>query len=249
MGDFTIFPAIDLHMGKVVRLSQGDLERQTVYGSDPAATARSWLEAGASWLHVVNLDGAFESPDQVNLGALRAILAAVKDSTRGCQIQFGGGLRSLKSALQMLEAGVSRVVLGTAAVRSPEMVLHLLERSGPEQVAVGLDARQGKVMLRGWTEDSALQATDLATRFAQMGLRTVIFTDIARDGVGTGVNVAASQALAQASGLNVIASGGVNNLQDIQQVQRAGLKGVIVGRALYEGSVSLKEALKLERNA
>ena len=248
MGGFTIYPAIDLHQGQVVRLSQGDPDRQTVYGSEPAETARGWLEAGASWLHVVNLDGAFETPDQANLKALRDILSTVKEFSPGCRVQFGGGLRSLEAALRVLEAGVSRVVLGTAAVRSPELVSQLLQQFGPEQVAVGLDALDGKVMLRGWTEDSALRAKDLAEQFARMGLRTIVFTDIARDGVGTGVNVSASQALAQASGLEVIASGGVHSLEDIQRVQQAGLQGVIVGRALYEGSLILEEALQLERN-
>lgn len=248
MGVFSIYPAIDLHQGQVVRLSQGDLDRQTVYGSDPAGTARRWLEAGAHWLHVVNLDGAFETPDEANLAALHDILRSARDFSADSRVQFGGGMRSLEAALQILEAGVSRVVLGTAAVRSPELVAQLLECTGPEQVAVGLDARAGQVMLRGWTEDSALRAEDLAVQLSRVGLRTIVFTDIARDGVGSGVNVPASQALAQKSGLEVIASGGVQSLSDIQQVQQAGLEGVIVGRALYEGTVILEEAIQLERN-
>ena len=248
MGEFTIYPAIDLHLGQVVRLSQGDLKRQTVYGDDPASTARGWLEAGASWLHVVNLDGAFENPDQANRRALEAILAAIQEIAPACRVQFGGGLRSLEAALQALDAGVSRVVLGTAAVHSPELVEELLDRCGPERIAVGLDARDGKVMLRGWTEDSALNANDLASRFAGLGLRTIVFTDIARDGVGRGVNIRASQTLAETSGMEVIASGGVYSLEDIHRVKQAGLKGVIIGRALYEGTVILKDALQLERN-
>jgi phosphoribosylformimino-5-aminoimidazole carboxamide ribotide isomerase len=247
MTGFTIYPAIDLHAGQVVRLSQGDLKRQTVYSRDPGVTARCWLEAGARWLHVVNLDGAFENPDQANRAALRDILAATQSFSPIRQVQLGGGLRSLVAALQALESGVSRVVLGTAAVQSPELIRHLLEQCGAERVAVGLDARDGKVRLRGWTVDSTLNMEDLVQHFAGMGLRTVIYTDIARDGMGAGVNVAASLTLAQTSGLEVIASGGVHSLEDIQQVRQAGLSGVIVGRALYEGRLRLEEALALER--
>jgi len=245
MAGFTVYPAIDLHLGKVVRLAQGDLERQTVYGDDPAAAARRWLEAGASWLHVVNLDGAFENPDQANRSALRAILAAVQETVPESKVQFGGGLRGLAGISAALEAGVSRVVLGTAAVQSPELVEQALAQHGPERIAVGLDAKDGVVMVRGWTEDSALRSADLARRFASLGLRTVVFTDIARDGVGSGVNIDHTKALAEASGLEVIASGGVRTLADIRRVREAGLAGVIIGRSLYEGTVTLAEALKV----
>jgi phosphoribosylformimino-5-aminoimidazole carboxamide ribotide isomerase len=246
MAEFTVYPAIDLHLGKVVRLAQGDLERQTVYGDDPAAAARRWLEAGASWLHVVNLDGAFENPDQANRSALEAILATAQETAPECKVQFGGGLRTLAGIVTALEAGVSRVVLGTAAVQSPELVEQALADYGPERIAVGLDARDGVVMVRGWTEDSALEAVDLAGRFASMGLRTVVFTDIARDGVGSGVNVDRTRSLAAETGLEVIASGGVHTLADIRRVQQAGLAGVIIGRSLYEGTVTLAEALKVK---
>jgi phosphoribosylformimino-5-aminoimidazole carboxamide ribotide isomerase len=155
MSDFTIYPAIDLHQGQVVRLIQGDLERQTVYSREAGTTARLWLEAGARWLHVVDLDGAFEQPNQSNRAALLDILMAVQAFTPARKVQLGGGLRSLEAALRALEEGVSRVVLGTAAVQSPELVRQLVERCGPERVAVGLDAREGKVRLRGWTEESA----------------------------------------------------------------------------------------------
>jgi phosphoribosylformimino-5-aminoimidazole carboxamide ribotide isomerase len=248
MCSFTVYPAIDLHNGQVVRLAQGDLNRQTVYHTDPAAAAQRWLRAGARWLHVVNLDGAFEHPDQANRQALAAILSTVSEAATGCRVQFGGGLRSMDAARQALDAGVNRIVLGTAAVQSPSLVEQILAQYGPEKAAVGLDARAGKVMLRGWTEDSALDATGLAQQFAKIGLRTLIFTDIARDGVGTGVNITASQALSQSSGLEVIASGGVRSLADVRQVQRASLAGVIIGRALFEGSFALEEALQLERD-
>lgn len=247
MSRFTVFPAIDLHEGQVVRLRQGDVRRQTIYHHDPAAVARRWLEAGARWIHVVNLDGAFENPDLANRSALEAILAIARKDFPHCRVQLGGGLRTLQSVQQALEAGVSRVVLGTAAVRSPEWVQQLLALYGPERVAVGLDTRGGKVMLRGWSEASDLDVQALAQRFAHMGLHTLIFTDITRDGMKTGINIAASQALADSTSLEVIASGGVRNLEDIRQAKAAGLAGVIIGRALYDGSVRLEEALEMQK--
>lgn len=249
MTSFTIFPAIDLHEGRVVRLMQGDLRRQTIYHHDPAMVARRWLEIGARWVHVVNLDGAFENPDLANRSALEAILAMVRRDFPHRWVQLGGGLRTLQSVQQALEAGVSRVVLGTAAVRSPEWVQQLLALYGPERVAVGLDGREGKIMLRGWSEASDLDVQALAQRFAHMGLRTIIFTDIARDGMKTGINIAVSQALADSTALEVIASGGVRNLEDIRQAKVAGLAGVIVGRALYDGSIRLEEALEIEKES
>jgi phosphoribosylformimino-5-aminoimidazole carboxamide ribotide isomerase len=234
---FTVYPAIDLRSGKVVRLKEGDPERSTEYGDDPAEMASRWLNAGAKWLHVVNLDGAFGEKDEANLLALKSIL------TFEAQVQFGGGIRSIATIENALEFGVSRVVLGTVAVEQPDIIVDALKRFGPEKVAVGLDARDGLVRTRGWKDNSNLSATDLALQMQRLGLRTVIFTDISRDGLGSGLNIPSTRELAEISGLEVIASGGVHTLDDVIAARDAKLAGVIIGRALYEGTLDLKEAL------
>ncbi len=234
---FTVYPAIDLRGGRVVRLAQGDPTRQTVYGDDPAAVARRWQAEGAEWLHVVNLDGAFGDADGPNALALRAIVAV------GLKVQFGGGLRDRASLARVLEAGVARAVIGTAAVERPELVADAVREFGAERVAVGIDARDGLVRVRGWADDSGVAALDLAQQMRGLGLAWCVFTDVARDGVGAGVNMPATAALAQASGLKVIASGGVAGAEDVACVRAAGLAGVIIGRALYEGQVELKDVL------
>ncbi len=241
MGDFTIYPAIDLRAGQVVRLRQGDPARQTVYGADPAAQARAWAEAGARWLHVVNLDGAFDQADNLNQAALGQILAECAKS--GVKVQFGGGLRSLLDIQRALGLGVERVLLGTAAVQSPELVRTALQRWGAGRIGAALDAQDGVIRTHGWTESSGVSALDLGRRLAQAGLLNVIYTDIARDGTGSGANLAACLALQQASGLAVIVSGGIRALDEIRQARQMGLAGVIAGRALYEGHFSLEEAL------
>ncbi len=238
MEAFTVYPAIDLRGGKVVRLQEGDPRRQTVYSDDPAEVAARWLAAGATWLHVVDLDAAFGEDAGPNRRALQAILQ------HGGRVQFGGGLRTAQAVAELLDLGVSRVVLGTAAVDDPDLVARALARFGPDAVAVAIDARDGRVRTRGWQAGSGLDAVALACRLAALGLRTAVHTDIARDGLGAGVNVAASRALAEASGLAVIASGGVASLADVIAARAAGLSGVIIGRALYEGQVDLKEALR-----
>lgn len=236
MPQFTIFPAIDLRHGQVVRLAQGDPNRQTAYSNEPLAVAERWKAEGAEWLHVVNLDGAFGDRQQVaNFQALQAIL------TTGLKVQFGGGLRDEASVERAFELGAERVVLGTAAIENPALMAWALQLYGPECVAVGIDARDGAVRVRGWAEGSSVTAQALAGQFAVQGGRWCIFTDVARDGLGTGVNVAATTALAQASGLCVIASGGVASAQDVHAVRAVGLAGVIVGRALYEGQISLRD--------
>mgnify|MGYP005842654611 FL=1 len=234
-----IYPAIDLRGGRVVRLKQGDPARLTTYSDDPVETARRWLEAGAAWLHVVNLDGAFGESEDVNLSALEAILRL------GAQVQFGGGMRSLDAVARALDLGVSRAILGTMAVENPDQVAQALARFGAEKIAVGIDARDGLVRTRGWQASSGLPALDLALRIRTLGLRTVIFTDIRRDGLGGGLNLAATKELADASGLDVIASGGVHTLSDVRAVKEAGLAGVIIGRALYDGTIELGEALRV----
>jgi phosphoribosylformimino-5-aminoimidazole carboxamide ribotide isomerase len=238
---FTIFPAIDLRGGEVVRLAQGDPARQTTYAADPAAVARRWRAEGAEWLHVVNLDGAFGDEAAIhspNALALTALLGV------GLKVQFGGGLRDEPTLRRVFAAGVSRVVLGTVAVENPTLVDWALGKYGPERVAVGIDARAGKVRLRGWTEEAALTALALGQRLRQQGVAWCVFTDVARDGLGTGVNLAATAELARATGLRVVASGGAATSADVSQVRAAGLAGIILGRALYEGRIDLGKVLR-----
>lgn len=236
-----IYPAIDLRGGKVVRLKEGDPARMTAYSDDPAEMARRWLAMDAKWLHVVSLDGAFGEGDTANRQALLYILKVVKEF--GADVQFGGGLRSLDSMEQVLNLGVSRIVLGTIAVEQPDVVADALKKFGAEKIAVGIDARDGLVRVRGWKDSSGISATDLALHTRTLGLRTVIFTDIRRDGLGSGLNIPTTRALADVSGLDVIASGGVHTLEDVTAARDANLAGVIVGRALYEGTIDLKAAI------
>ncbi len=232
-----IYPAIDLRGGKVVRLKEGDPARMTAYSDDPAEMARKWLGMGAAWLHVVNLDGAFGESDDANRSALESILKL------GAQVQFGGGMRSLDAIEDAIALGVSRVVLGTIAIEQPKVVIAALKKFGPEKIAVGIDARDGLVAVRGWKSDSGILAKDLALQMRTVGLRTVIFTDIRRDGLGSGLNIPSTRELADVSGLDVIASGGVRTLDDVIAARDAKLSGAIIGRALYEGTIDLKEAL------
>lgn len=242
MGAFTVYPAIDLRRGRVVRLAQGDPGRQTVYGDDPTAVAERWLAEGARWLHVVDLDGAFGEAGEENGEALGAVLAVAERV--GGRVQFGGGLRKVDDLARLRSLGASRVVLGTAAVEDPILLREALRRFGPGWVAVGVDARSGRVRVRGWMEDAGVDALDLARRLRQDGVTTVVFTDVARDGVGAGVDVAGARRLAEEAGLEVIASGGAASLDDVRRVRAAGLGGVVIGRALYEGRISLSEALR-----
>lgn len=243
MDSFTVYPAIDLRRGQVVRLVQGDPTRQTIYGNEPGAVARRWLDAGATWLHVVNLDGAFGQGDRENQAALRAILAEAGRASPPGKVQFGGGLRSLAELEGAFALGVNRAILGTAAVEDPSCVDQALQKFGGERVALAIDVHQGQVRVRGWQQGSRVDPIALGRWFAGLGGRTAIYTDISRDGLGSGVNVAAARQLAEAGRLAVIASGGVSSKEDVQRVRQAGLDGVIVGRALYQGQVDLKELL------
>ncbi len=237
--NFMVYPAIDLRRGKVVRLKEGDPARLTSYSDDPVETAKRWLEMGASWLHIVNLDGAFDESDIANRSALESILKI------GVQVQFGGGLRSLEAVDTALSWGVSRAVLGTLAIEQPHIIADALMKFGAEKIAVGIDARDGLVRVRGWKDASGIAASDLAHQMWTLGLRTVIFTDIRRDGLGSGLNIPSTRELADVSGLDVIASGGVHTIEDVMAARDANLSGVIIGRALYEGTIDLKETLKL----
>lgn len=234
---FTLYPAIDLRHGQVVRLKYGDPAQQTTFSDDPVAMAQRWLDAGAEWLHVVNLDGAFDQAGAANWQVLPHL------TQLGAKVQFGGGVRSLADIERALNAGVSRVVLGTVAVEEPELIAAALRHFSPSALAIGLDARDGLVKTRGWLTNTPLTALELAQRMAGLGVETIIHTDIGRDGVLVGVNAAATAQLAQATGLQFIASGGVASLADVQATAQAHLHGLIIGRALYEGKVDLREAL------
>jgi phosphoribosylformimino-5-aminoimidazole carboxamide ribotide isomerase len=238
---FTLYPAIDLRAGKVVRLKEGDPARLTSYSDDPVQMARRWLSMGARWLHIVNLDGAFGENDLANQLAVRTILNVA--AKFGAQIQFGGGLRSMDDIQSAIDLGISRVVLGTMAIQKPNVIIDALKIFGGEKIAVGIDARDGLVRVQGWTDNSGISAIDLARQMWTLGLCTVIFTDIGRDGLGSGLNIAATRELAEVSGLDVIASGGVHTIDDVIAARDANLAGVIIGRALYEGTIDLKEAL------
>lgn len=232
-----LFPAIDIRSGRVVRLSQGQATRETVYGDDPAAVAERFVGEGARWIHVVDLDRAFGEGD--NDPAIRALLARVGSRA---QVQLGGGFRSLDLLRRGLDLGVARAVVGTAAALDPAFVPAALTIGSAERLAVGIDARHGKVAVRGWTETSAVTAEELTRRVVRDGVSTLIYTDVSRDGMLRGPDVAGAVALSR-SGAQVIASGGVSTLDDIHAVREAGLAGAIVGRALYEGRFSLRDAL------
>lgn len=232
MSSFIVFPAIDLRHGQVVRLQEGDPARQTNYDPNPVQAAWRWLSLGAKYLHVVNLDGAFGEDSDANRQALIAVTKTAQEFS--ARVQFGGGLRSMDAVDEALSLGVSRVVLGTVAVEHPELVQAASARWGTERIAAGLDARDGMVRVRGWQEDSGVPVLELAQKLAGLGLRWLIYTDIARDGLQTGLNIPATAELAQQTGLSVIASGGVGGWADIESACQAGLPGVIVGRALYE---------------
>ena len=234
---FTIFPAIDLRAGKVVRLAQGDPDRQTAYADDPRAWAERWQSEGAAWLHIINLSAAFDEDPRANLQALENILSV------GLKVEFGGGIRDRESLRMPLEMGVERVFLGTAAIRDPALVEWAISRYGPAQIAGDIGARDGRVTVRGWQESTALSVLDVGRRLRAQGLEWCVLTDVARDGVGTGVNVDGALELQRTTGLQVVASGGVSSLQDVRRARTAGLAGIIIGRALYEGRVLLTEAL------
>ncbi len=243
MSAFTIYPAIDLRAGHVVRLQEGDPDRKTTYSDDPAEVAKNWLKAGAQWLHVVNLDGAFDESDTANQSALRLILETANRFE--ARVQFGGGIRSTYIVESVLSLGVSRIVFGTIAVEQPHLVSESVKKFGEEKIAVGIDARDGLVRVRGWQADSGIRATDLALQMRTLGVSTVIFTDIRRDGLGSGLNITSTRQLADVSGLDVIASGGVHTIHDVVAAHEANLAGVIVGRALYEETLDLKTALNV----
>ncbi len=240
-----LFPAIDLKGGQCVRLVKGDMAQATVFNTDPADQARQFAAAGADWLHLVDLDGAFAGK-AVNAAAVEGILGAVD-----IPVQLGGGIREMSHIENWLGKGVARVILGTVALKNPDLVRAACKRF-PSQIAVGIDAKGGKVAVEGWAETSELSALDLALRFEDAGVAAIIYTDIDRDGLLKGVNVTATAALAAALSIPVIASGGVSSMADIDALlavipasrkKGGGITGVISGRAIYDGRLDLKEAL------
>lgn len=243
MAALTIFPAIDLKGGEVVRLAEGDMARATVYGDDPAAQAGNFAEAGASHLHVVDLDGAFAGESR-NGAAVEAIIAAFPG-----KVQVGGGIRERAAVDRWLALGVDRVIIGTAALKDPAFV-KAAARDLPGRIVVGVDARDGFVATEGWADVSDVSVTALARRFEDAGVAALLFTDVGRDGLLKGCNVEATVALAKAVSIPVIASGGVADIGDIHALRghvADGIEGVITGRALYDGRLDLAEALRVAR--
>ena len=235
-----LFPAIDLMSGEVVRLRQGKAELKTVYSKDPAAFAQRWEQEGGDWLHVVDLDAAFTG-EQRNLDSVRAICEAVK-----FPVELGGGIRDLAAAQRAIDAGVSRVIVGTRAAESLAFITELATAFGSERVAVGIDAKNGKVSVKGWTEESGLTALDLAKRAEDAGAGTIIYTDIATDGMMQGPNFAETEKMLGSLGIQLIASGGVSSAADVRRLgQMPGLYGCIIGKALYDGAVNLRDLAAL----
>ena len=237
-----LYPAIDLKDGNAVRLVRGDMEQSTVFNTDPAAQAMEFVDAGCEWLHLVDLNGAFEG-EPVNAAPVEAILSRTK-----VPAQLGGGIRDMATIERWLEKGLARVILGTVAVENPSLVREAA-LAFPDQVAVGIDARNGMVATKGWAEETNVQITDLARSFEDAGVAAIIYTDINRDGAMQGPNIEATAALAHAVSIPVIASGGVSSLQDLLNLRDCGAKlnGAISGRALYDGAIDLKSALSALR--
>ena len=240
MKAFTVYPAIDLRNGQVVRLEQGKLRNETVFHDKAEQTATQWINQGAKWLHVVSLDGAFGKDENKNADSLRRILRA---SEGKAHIQFGGGLRSLADIELALNLGVERVVIGTLAYRSPEVLFEALEKYGPKRIALALDSKNGQIQIEGWTVNAELSPQKFVQQFQARGLDICIFTNILKDGLKGGIDLEGTVELARKTGLSPIASGGVASVRDVEKVREANLSGVIVGRALYDNKFTLREVL------
>lgn len=231
-----IYPAIDIRGGKAVRLVEGDFDRETVFDADPVEAARRWESLGASWIHIVDLDGARDGYRQNG-----DVIARIREAVTA-RIQLGGGIRSLEDGHAALDRGIDRIVIGSAAISDPELVAAAIAEFG-DSVAVGLDARNGKLAASGWTEQTNVDAVDLAGHFGTLGLEHVIFTDIHRDGLLQGANIEALTEMIERFPGNVIASGGIGSLSDVQRVREAGAAGAIIGAALYLRHIALPDAL------
>ena len=238
-----IYPAIDIRGGRCVRLTEGRFDAETVFADDPAEMALKWAGLGAEFLHLVDLDGALAGEGK-NVPVIQRILKSVS-----IPVQLGGGIRNLETIEKLLELGVTRLILGSAAVKNPELVAEACKKY-PGHIAVGIDAKNGEVAIEGWGQGSGVAATELAKKMAGFGVETIIYTDISRDGMLSGVNVEATAALARACGVPIIASGGVASLDDIRRVKAVegdGVQGCIIGKGIYTGAVDLKEALALAK--
>lgn len=236
-----VIPAVDIKNGKCVRLFQGRMDAETVFSDDPAAMAKRWEDEGAEIIHVVDLDGAIEKSPQ-NLGSIRKIINSVD-----AHIQVGGGIRNERTIRMFLEIGVKRVIIGTEAIRNPKLVKDACKEF-PGQIVVGIDARNGWVAIEGWTKTTQIKAVDLAIQFEDSGVAAINFTDIHRDGMQTGPNIEETRRLAKAVNIPVVASGGISSIEDIQNLmllETVGVVGVITGRALYSGSLKLKDAIEV----
>ena len=232
-----IIPAIDLRWGRCVRLYQGSFEKETVFSDDPLGIALRWQELGARRLHIVDLDGALEGKP-MNLGVINGIAAIVD-----IPIQVGGGIRTMSIAQRVLGMGVARIVLGTSAVEKPNLVKRLCKRFGSEAVVVSLDARDGKVAVKGWKESTSVQALELAREMALLGIKRLVYTDISRDGTLTEPNFAAIEEMVKGTGLAILASGGISSSEHIRRLAAIGVEGAIIGSALYRGTLALPDAL------
>ena len=238
-----IYPAIDIRGGRCVRLTEGRFDAETVFADDPAEMALKWAGMGAEFLHLVDLDGALAGEGK-NVPVIERILKTVT-----IPVQLGGGIRNLETIERLLELGVTRLILGSAAVKNPQLVAEACKKY-PGYIAVGIDAKNGEVAIEGWGKGSGVAATELAKQMADFGVETIVYTDISRDGMLSGVNVEATAALARACGVPIIASGGVASIEDIRRVKAVeadGVQGCIIGKAIYTGAVDLKEALALAK--
>ena len=238
-----IYPAIDIRGGRCVRLTEGRFDAETVFADDPAEMALKWAGLGAEFLHLVDLDGALAGEGR-NVPVIERILQSVS-----IPVQLGGGIRNLETIEKLLSLGVTRLILGSAAVKNPQLVEEACKKY-PGHIAVGIDAKNGDVAIEGWGKGSGVAATELAKQMAAYGVETIIYTDISRDGMLSGVNVEATAALARACGVPIIASGGVASIEDIRRVKAVeadGVQGCIIGKAIYTGAVDLKEALALAK--
>lgn len=236
---FIIYPAIDLKDGQAVRLQQGDMDKSTVYGENPAEVAKTFESAGAKWIHVVDLNGAFAGKSK-NLDAIKSIIASVS-----IPVQIGGGIRTMENINTMInEVGIQRVILGTAAAKNPQLVKDAVKKYG-DKIAVGIDAKDSYVAVNGWAETSSILAVDLTKQMKNAGVTTFIYTDISKDGMMEGPNISETKIISEIGGIDVILSGGISNKQDILNAKEAGFAGAITGKAIYTGAIDLKEVIKL----